>query len=200
MLKMIKGARVPNQELLNEGYEIREKKDYKNILTNINADKIKKIFEDFIRQTNEDLFFILEVPCNKDEEPLDENGKIFALHSNIYYLDNITTEKALELLKKYDELIDDGMVSFGFATHKPLNEIMKYKYNILSIMSNDINKYESILNENKIPKVDKLITAWDQFDKEKGTYGESTQTCNINEILEELKKEGLYFYKQTETR
>lgn len=200
MLKMIKGAQVPNPELLNEGYEIKEYKDYKSILMNINADKIKKIFEKFIEQTNEELFFILEVPCNKNEEPLDENGKIFALHSNIFYLDNLNPAKALELLNKYEELIEDGMVSFGFATHKPLNELMKYKYNILSIMSNDINKYESILKEKEIPQVDRLITAWDQFDKEKATYGESTLTCNINKILEELKKEGLYFYKQTETR
>ena len=200
MLKMIKGAQVPNPELLNEGYEINEHKDYKSILMNVNVDKIKKIFEDFIKQTNEDLFFILEVPCNKNEEPRDENGKIFALHSNIFYLDNLKPEKALEILARYEELIDDGMVSIGFATHKPLNELMKYKYNILSIMSNNIELYKPILTENKITKVENLITAWDQFDKEKGTYGESTLTCNIDKILEELKKEGLYFYKQTETR
>lgn len=200
MLKMIKGAKVPNPELLNEGYEIKEYDTFKSALINVNADKIKKIFTDFITNTNEELFFILEVPCNKAEEPLDENGNIFALHSNIYYLDNIYQDKALDILNKYEELIDDGMVSFGFATHKPTNELMKYKYNILSIMSSNIVKYEDILIHNNIPKVDELITAWDTFSKEDNKFGESTSTSNITKILEELKKEGLYFYKQTETR
>lgn len=201
MLQMIKGAQVPNPEILNEGYELsKETINYQSIIMNINAPKIKKIFEEFIKRTQEDLFFILEVPCNKKEKPLDENGNIFDLHSNIYYLDNLTQEKALSILNKYEELIEDGMVAFGFATHKPVNELMKYKYNVLNLISNDIKKYEKILKENNVPKVAELLTAWDTFSQEDNKYGESTLTCNIEKILEELKEEGLYFYKQTVTR
>lgn len=201
MLQMIKGAQVPNPEILNEGYELsKETINYQSIIMNINAPKIKKIFEEFIKSTPEDLFFILEVPCTKKEEPLDENGNIFDLHSNIYYLDNLTQEKALSILNKYEELIEDGMVAFGFATHKPVNELMKYKYNVLNLISNDIKKYEKILKENNVPKVTELLTAWDTFSQEDNKYGESTVACNIEKILEELKEEGLYFYKQTVTR
>lgn len=47
MLKMIKGAQVPNAEILNEGYEIsKEIINYQSILMNINAYKIKKILEE----------------------------------------------------------------------------------------------------------------------------------------------------------
>ncbi len=92
------------------------------------------------------------------------------------------------------------MVAFGFATHKPVNELMKYKYNVLNLISNDIKKYEKILKENNVPKVTELLTAWDTFSQEDNKYGESTVTCNIKKILEELKEEGLYFYKQTVTR
>ena len=200
MLKMIKGAKVPNNEILNEGYEEFRNEKYQSILMNVNADKTKKIFKDFINQNNEDLFLILEVPCNKSEEPLDENGNLIDFHSNIYYLDNINQEKALDILNKYEELLEDGMVAFGFATHKLCNELMKYKYNVLQLMSTDISKYYKLMQDNNIPKVEKLLTAWDTFSKDNNQYGESTCICNINKILEDLKKEGLYFYKQTITR
>lgn len=200
MLKMIKGALIPNPELLNEGYEEIKEEKYQSFLMNVNADKIKAIFEGFLKQNKEDFFLILEVPCNKSEEPLDENGNLIDLHSNIYYLDNLNQAKALDILNKYEELLEDGMISFGFATHKIGNELMKYKYNVLQLISTDISSYHKLMEDNQIPKVDNLITAWNQFDKEKGTYGESTIICNIDKILKELKAEGLYFYKQTITK
>lgn len=200
MLKMIKGAQVPNAEILNEGYEEFRNEKYQSFLMNVNADKIKKVFEIFINQNNGDLFLILEVPCNKSEEHLDENGNLIDFHSNIYYLDNINQEKALDILNKYEELLEDGMVAFGFATHKSCNELMKYKYNVLQLMSTDISKYYKLMQDNNIPKVEKLLTAWDTFSKDNNQYGESTCTSDIDRILAELKKEGLYFYKQTITR
>lgn len=200
MLKMIKGAQVPDAEILNEGYEEIKNENYQSFLMNVNADKIKKMFEDFIKQNNEEVFLILEVPCNKSEEPLDENGNIIDFHSNIYYLDNIKPKKALEILNKYEELLEDGMIAFGFATHKTCNELMKYKYNVLQLISTNISNYYKLMKDNSIPKVEKLLTAWDTFKKENNQYGESTHTCDIKKILEELKEEGLYFYKQTITR
>lgn len=200
MLKMIKGAQVPDAEILNEGYEEIKNENYQSFLMNVNADKIKKMFEDFIKQNNEEVFLILEVPCNKSEEPLDEKGNIIDFHSNIYYLDNIKPKKALEILNKYEELLEDGMIAFGFATHKTCNELMKYKYNVLQLISTNISNYYKLMKDNNIPKVEKLLTAWDTFKKENNQYGESTHTCDIKKILEELKEEGLYFYKQTITR
>ena len=200
MLKMIKGAQVPDAEILNEGYEEIKNENYQSFLMNVNADKIKKMFEDFIKQNNEEVFLILEVPCNKSEEPLDEKGNIIDFHSNIYYLDNIKPKKALEILNKYEELLEDGMIAFGFATHKTCNELMKYKYNVLQLISTNISNYYKLMKDNNIPKVEKLSTAWDTFKKENNQYGESTRTCDIKKILEELKEEGLYFYKQTITR
>lgn len=195
MLEMIKGAKVPKPEILQEGYQVLDSENYQYIRININASKIKSLFESFIKQNPEELFLILEVPCPKDEEPLDEAGNLIDLHSNIYYLDNISQTKALEILNRYECLINDGIVAFGFATHKSLNELMKYKYNVLILYSNDLDKYQEILKEKNIPQVKELLTAWDTFDEKK--CGESSIICDIENILEELKKEGLYFYKQT---
>ncbi len=197
MLKMIKGCKVKNVNLLKEEYQIFEK----GIMGNVNEDKIQDIFKLFISLQNGKLFFILEVPANKVDEELFRNDKTAPFHKNIYYIDGLNSEQAIELLDKFGEiLINDGLCNFGFGAHDFSAEIMKLKYNIVSINTKTIDKYSKIFDEISIPQTKLLITAWDTLS------ANSPGTCklyknngeDIYSVLDQLKNWNIYFAEQTE--
>lgn len=201
-MKMIKGATIPNPELLKEEYEINET----SIYANVDADKIAQVLIDFINM-NDDLFLVIEFPCNQKEEEqqmqdyteeekklYEEKGTMQHFHKNIYYMDGLSRDKALEIVEKYgDILINDGYCYFGFGNRK-FDEVSKTKYNMmLSYSKEDIKKYEEIFKRNGIVKVDKLYTAWDQFSKD--NPGESDITKEAHEVIEELLQDKMYLAK-----
>jgi len=66
MLEMIKGCVVPCAETLCEQYEKKES----GFVANVNASKIKSIFQYFITMQSERLFFVLELPADANDEQL----------------------------------------------------------------------------------------------------------------------------------
>ncbi len=196
MLNMIKGCWVPDPSLLFEGYE-RTKSGF---AANIDADKIQSLFESFIRLHNEPCFIILEVPTNaKDERDLCwGKGK---LHKDVYYLDGLTPERAMEFLNVFGQwLIHDGLSSFGIGLHSGGNEIMRGKYNVVTIYTRDVPKYQGFFESHGVTEVDELITAWDYFTME--TPGDSFlyshDGTDIYGLIEHLKQYGLYFAERRE--
>ena len=161
MLKMIKGAIISNADELNEGYEINDG----SILANVDADKISKVFNDFLDVQKDPLFLIIEVPTSQDNE--EARGEIVeSLHKDVYYLDNIPVEHAKQLFEMLGEVfIDDGLSQIGFGNHVTQAEIMTQKYNVVSIYpgKDNIKKYEEIMEKNEINKVEKLKMASDYF-------------------------------------
>lgn len=202
IMKMIKGAKIPNPNLLKEEYELHDTCIY----ANVDADRIVQILIDFVNM-NDDMFLVLELPCTQEEEEqqmgdyteeekrlYEEKGTMQHFHKNIYYMDNLSQEKALDIIKSYgDILINDGYCYFGFGNRK-FDEVSKTKYNMmLSYSKDEIEKYEEIFKKNGIAKTEKLYTAWDQFSKE--NPGESTILPETIDILEKLLKEKLYLAK-----
>lgn len=197
MLKPIKGCKISTADKLREEYEIRE-----NLFTaNIDADKISDVFKAFIQMQTAPVFFILELPSNKDDENKLGKDNCRSFHKDIYYIDGLNAEKAVFLLEKYgDILINDGLGGFGFGSHDGTAEIMKQKYNVVTLWAKTPQKYESFFEAHNIPQTKKLITAWDTFTPEApGTaFTYESNGLNIYALLEKLKEQNIYFAERRE--
>jgi hypothetical protein len=120
MLKMIKGCKVNDTTVLNEGYEIT---DY-GFVANIDAGKIQALFESFVKLHNDMCFLVLEVPTNAKEETAFSSDGASALHKDVYYLDGLTPDRAIEFL--------DVFVVLHANTNTPVINITKrYFKNLL---------------------------------------------------------------------
>lgn len=199
MLKMIKGVKINNTDILNEEYMV----DDNWIIANINVDKILKVINEFVDMQKDSLFLIIEVPTNIDNEEIKDN-KIYQIHKDVYYLDNISISFAKELLDSFGNLfINDGMAQIGIGNHLTGAEIITDKYNVVLIYNgrDDVEKYMNLLSKNKIKKVEKLITARDFFTEsnpgECNCIIEGGKTVyDVVNIL--IKEAGLYFAERRE--
>lgn len=197
MLKFRKGCKVPFPEKLSEGYEYNAPW----FTANVGADKMKTLLTHFIAIHNEPLFFILELPSTRDEEPEGRSGIVEALHKEVYYIDGCTQKSALEILDRIADLvINDGLCSFGFGCHRTNDEIMIGKYNVVSLYSPNERLYDGFFKAHGIDQVENLLTAWDIFTKE--SPGESirvdTNGKSIYDIPDMLKDLGIYLAEQRE--
>lgn len=121
----------------------------------------------FIRIHDEPVFFILELPSKQKDEIEVRPGVVASLHKDIYYIDGCTTEEALAILNRIGKLvINDGLCAFGFRGHESKDEIMFGKYNVTTIYSGDLSKFDGFFEKHEISKSDNLITAWDTFSTE----------------------------------
>ena len=94
MLNMIKGCRIHDPSMLFEGYEQTEF----GFVANVNADKIKSLLESFVLLHNEPCFVIIEVPTNGNVESTLTTDSIHTLHKDIYYMDGLSPERAIDFL------------------------------------------------------------------------------------------------------
>lgn len=158
-LKLKAGAEITSAVPIYEGYEIGE--NY--ITANVGIDKIEGVFQHFIVMHEEPIFFILELPTNADGEA----EVAPRLHKDVYYIDGCSQEEALTVLIRVGNLLyNDGISSFGFGCHESGDEIMFGKYNVLTIYSQNIEKYNDFFDGHEIEKTDDLKTAWSTFTDE----------------------------------
>lgn len=196
MLNMVDGCSVPDPSVLFEGYA-RTKSGF---AANMDADKIKPLFESFIRLHKEPCFMILEVPTNAKDEPALCWGK-GPLHKDVYYLDGLTPERAMEFLDVFGKwLIHDGLSSFGIGLHSGGNEIMRGKYNVVTVYTRDASKYCGFFESHGVTEVGELITAWDYFTANSpgDSFCYSHNGIDIYGLIDHLKQYGLYFAERRE--
>lgn len=197
MLNMIKGCRINDPSVLFEGYERIET----GFVANVDADKTQSLFERFVMLHHEFCFVILEVPTNAREETALASDGTQPLHKDIYYLDGLTPERAVEFLNVFGEwLVHDGMSSFGIGIHSGANEIMSDKYNVVTVYTKTPETYNGFFEAQGINEVSDLKTAWDYFTQDEP--GESFlyeyKGKNIYDLVEHLKQYGLYFAERRE--
>lgn len=198
MLKLRKGSTVPFPEKLHEGYLYSPP----YFTANVNADKLEKLLAHFIAIHSEPLFFILELPTKRENEPQLRPGAIGVFHNDVYYIDGCTQEKALTVLNQTAEiLINDGLCSFGFGCHESHDEIMVEKYNIVYIHTQNKDRFDGFFEAHGIRHTEELVTAWDTFTQD--APGESarvdTDGKSIYDIPDLLKDRGIYFAQRRET-
>ena len=196
--RFVKGCRASCEKKLREGFEETER----GFVANVSAENIDRLMRDYVAAQTEELFLFIEKPCNLAEEEPDERGVVTQPHVNVYYWDGITKEQANVVLDKYgDWLINDGFVCFGFGVKGCASEIMKDKYNVISVYSVDPPKERPLLAM-RLPQVAELRTAWDYFDRQHP--GECFQYRrdgkNVHDVVEELLQQGLYFAERKAAR
>ena len=197
MLNMVNGCRIKDPSLLSEGYA----RTTTGFAANVNADKLQDLFEHFVLLHKEPCFVILEVPTNaKEETALSSNGTQ-RLHKDVYYLDGLTPEKAIEFLRVFGQwFIHDGLSSFGIGIHSGGNEILLGKYNVVTVYTKTPRKYRGFFEAQGIRKVFKLKTAWDYFtyDSPGDSFLYEHNGKNVYDLVAHLKQYGLYFAERRE--
>lgn len=186
---------MPFIDKLAQQYQVQEQ----GIIANVGADKMQEVFEHFITLQNNPLFFILELPTNQnDEQRLRENENSPA-HKDIYYIDGLNAQQALQIFGKYKELlIHDGMCQFGFGVHDYSAEIMKNSYNIVTIWTQVPDQYQNVFKEHGIEKTNKLITAWNTFNYDNPGQCRMIEVDGmcVYDLPRELEQWGIYLAEQ----
>lgn len=164
-------------------------------MANVHAEKILEIFQHFIVIHDEPLFFILELPVSIDREKVIAKNIIKESHKDVYYIDGCSREECLALLIRYgDLLVNDGLSKFGFGGHKSHNEIMLDSYNVVTIYSKELSKFNDFFEPHNIQFVEELVTAWDTFSETSPGISEIYESNGktVYDLPEELAEWGIY--------
>lgn len=84
--------------------------------------------------------------------------------------------------------------------HGQATEIMRDKYNMISLLADNIEKYTDIFNSHNIPRCENLVTAWDTFSYE---FPGECNKIDVNgktvyDLPDELGGIGMYFAERRE--
>ncbi|WP_251936294.1 hypothetical protein [Streptococcus sp. Marseille-Q0941] len=192
MLNLVKGHRVNLVENLFESFT---KLTEHHLMANVHAEKILEVFQHFIVIHDEPLFFILELPVSIDREKVIANNIIKESHKDVYYIDGCSREECLALLIRYgDLLVNDGLSKFGFGGHKSHDEIMLDSYNVVTIYSKELSKFNDFFESHNIQFVEELVTAWKTFSKTSPGISEIYESNGktVYDLPEELAEWGIY--------
>lgn len=189
-MKFSKCYTVFDEDKVIESYKKREK----SIIANISDDNLKEIIEQFIDFLSEPCFFFVEVPLNEMDEKKLRKKDTDPFHKVEYFIDNIDKATCFSILNKHGEgLINDGLISFGFASHSTNDEIYIQKYNVVHFYSDsNLNDIEKILNNKDIYETTTFITAWDTFTDSHPGKSVRCDNFDTNEFIKEYKELGIY--------
>lgn len=191
MFKTASGISIPFPDIIKEEFEINDK--YLDM--NLSIEKFQPFLLDFLNDLIEPLFLIIEIPVNKQkEEELSRIGET-GFHYEVFYKDGCNKENITSIIHKYGAiLINDGSSRFGIASHKTRDELFIHDYKIIQIFSENIQQYQKLMQKYNIHETQNLITAWNTISRnapgERRTI--KVDGKNIYDVVEELKKDGLY--------
>ena len=163
MFKFKEGYSLSGVDQIHEAYHVLRN----GMWGNISADRIVKLAAHFLRLQKPPVFFFLQLPCSSDEEA-EQNAKgSRGEHVKVYYVDNLKPEEALVMLAGIRKiLIRDGMVEFGFGAPDPNTELCFDRYNLFRILTEEVPKYEQMLQELGLPQEEHVLNAWDIIDEQ----------------------------------
>jgi hypothetical protein len=200
--KLANGMKVSNMNGIHECYELEYRNSRFVFTANISATHIEKFVRLFCEGLVEPCFLILETPTNGNVENILRETEPNTTHCDVFYLDGLSRERLLALIDKYGALlINDGMVHFGFASHKSHDELYFADYNIATLFTPEKKEgYKQVFADFDIPEEDEIKTVWQNFSY--NTPGDlfsiEVDGKDIYDIIEELKEEGLYFAERRE--
>lgn len=184
--------RLKNNNLIKESYEIEDRR----ITINISKEKYNDLLYSFVELLEEPCFFVLETPLTLQEEKELQKENFDSFHYQVYYIDGLTKEKLKNIFGNYLNIFkNNGLISFGFASHVSHDEIMFTKYNVAYIYSNNIQKYSKMLSCLDISKSNSFITAWNTFTKKTpgDAFDLNAKENNVNTFIDyAIKNLGMY--------
>lgn len=193
--KLALGYSAENLEGIHPAYSSEENR----ISAVLSEEQISPVVNELIKLLPEPVFFFIELPCSADEEKSLRKTKADPLHCKVYYLDNCTAQVAEAIMKRYGQLlIADGLVKFGFGSHKSGDEIYCLKYNEMIVFGGE--KYAEVFDKMNIPREEEFKSVWDNFTND--TPGECRAVEidgeTVYDIPENLKSEGMYYAETRE--
>ena len=202
-MKLPMGIKVPRIDEIHECYEMTDEGRYLSFTANVSEEKIEPLLRRFCEEMHGTGFFILETPTSAREEEHLRKSESDPAHRDVYYLPNLKKDGMLSLLGRFGGLlVQDGMVTFGFASHDSKDEIFIGRYKVMHIyaFTRDDRKYGRMLNDFNIPKEEDIKTVWDTFTEQAPGECYRIQMDGIDcyDLVEMLEAEGLFFAKRRE--
>jgi hypothetical protein len=196
------GCEVADLTDVHEGYSENAADGYTVFTINVSAPKIPSTFLQLAQLPKPPVFFTIEVGTHRDVETTLRKTDAAPFHEDVYYLDGLSQHDALKVFGAYDRLLShDGGVKFGIGSHATKHdEVFLDGYKVFHVYTTEPEKYRTVLATLGFRQEPKLKTVWQTFTREspgkRGVLKGSPKT--IWEMVEELKKQGLYLAERRE--
>lgn len=197
----MKGNHVPCLEGIEEGYTVRKNKEFYQLIINVSAENIDRVFRSLCMRIRTPGFLLLEHGTNTKIEEQLRKSDTDPFHKDVYYLDRLEHASFFQLYDKYKELlINDGEINYGFGSHTGMDEVYIGPYKIFTIFTDEVEKYFEVLSDVGIPKVEELKTVWQNFTKDApgGRMTIKHNGIDIYKMVELLTEMGLYLGERRE--
>lgn len=185
-IKLIHGIDFSGADALRPEF----KSDGESLTLTLSAEDYPAFFQKAVGALAEPIFFFAELP--------DESGIAGGSTSDeykTYYLDNCTLPVIKAILKRYGGILySDGVLRFGFGSHKTGDEIYMQEYQQLSVYSRNISAFKKILSDMGYSENQSAVTLWDIISESSPISGESVE-CDgetAADMIDNLKELGLY--------
>lgn len=201
MFQTVEGNYVPNAQELQEEFVKTCNGNYWRFEINVSAEHIDTLFVELCSKVQQPSFLIFEHGTNEKYEKELRASEQDPFHKDVFYLDGVGYEKFQTIYSKYkDLLIHDGEICFGYGALNQTDEIYVGAYKVFSIFTESPEKYELILNRNGFVEKENMITVWDKFTSETPGRRNTVNKYGIDiyDMIEDLKKEGLYLAERRE--
>ena len=179
--RLIPGVFIPDVGSVKREYRL--KKD--RLLFSLSADSYSGFFPEAVKKLPEPVFFFVEIPGDNDK-------------MRTYYLDNCTRPVALAILKRYGGILySDGVIRWGFGSHKTDEEIYTRDYQTVSVYSQKITKFSQLLESLGYSENPKAVLTWDILSDD--NTGECVNVESdgegFSEMINNLTSAGMYCQK-----
>lgn len=178
-VSLIQGVSVENISGVNREYKCCADA----IELTLSAQDYKMFFARAVELLEEPVFFFLEIP---------EDGKE---NYETYYLDNCTVPVAKAILERYSGILFcDGVIRFGFGSHKTDAEIYMQELQLVRIYSKRHNEFISLLEELGYRKNDKTVSIYELISDTNECVTASVESDGecFKDIIENLSELGMY--------
>lgn len=189
-IRLIHGVDFSKSADLKPEFRVSREGDSAALTLTLSADDYSAFFPKAAEAFAEPLFFFAELP--------DEEGGIIGDDAGgykTYYLDNCTLPVIKAILKRYGGILySDGVLRFGFGSHKTGDEVYMREYQQLSIYSHNISAFKKILSELGYSENPSALTVWDVISEGSPISGVSVE-CDgetAADMIENLKEVGMY--------
>ena len=192
MLNLVKGHRVSLVENLFESFT---KLTEHHLTASVHAKKYSTFFNTLLRVMASPSFLFWNRLSLLIEKKVIAKNIIKESHKDVYYIDGCSREECLALLSRYgDLLVNDGLSKFGFGGHKSHDEIMLDSYNVVTIYSKELSKFNDFFEPHNIQFVEELVTAWKTFSKTSPGISEIYESNgkSVYDLPTELAEWGIY--------
>lgn len=186
-IKLIHGIEFTGADKLKAEF----KADGESLTLTLSAEDYSAFFQKASAALAEPLFFFAELPT-------DENGAFGNNQDDeykTYYLDNCTLPVIRAILKRYGGILySDGVIRFGFGSHKTGDEVYMQEYQQLSVYSQNISAFIKIISSLGYAENAAASTLWDVISEDDPISGESVEFNGETaaDMIDNLRELGLY--------